>query len=462
LLRIINRGTGFVSDISVTLVLLKRNVMKKLLTSAILLSMFATVATLKAQPQQEEYLGLPGDNLNLFAVMKLFQESSTLEGFERDLNDQNFRINNLDLNGDNMIDYITVRDYVDRNVHTIVLQDPINRWETQDVAVFTVQRFPDGQVQIQLIGDEALYGKNYIIEPITDEQLAGLIPNPGYNGYSAWNGPVVRTTYFEIAAWPLIRFIYMPGYIAWRSAWRWGYYPVYWHPWRPYYWHFYYGYQSHWYHDYYSHYRYWNHPRWTNWNNFYYSHRRSYSPYVSGRIKSGNYKATYSHPDQKRKGEALYTETFNNNGSRRNAPVTVNTGAVRTESHTTSIADQTGHSSVTSRRAPSAGTNTAANRKSMEAVNNTRSTTVNTPRSYSSKTNNEYKSSAERKSSANAKPAASSRPKKSTPTIKSAGRPATTATASSSRRSSQSSKAVKQNKSSEKKKSDEKTKSARR
>ncbi len=37
--------------------------------------------------------------------------------------------------------------------------------EAQDVAVFTVQRFSDGEVQIQLTGDEDLYGKNYIIEP---------------------------------------------------------------------------------------------------------------------------------------------------------------------------------------------------------------------------------------------------------------------------------------------------------
>ena len=32
------------------------------------------------------------------------------------------RINNLDLNNDNYIDYIKVIDYVDGNVHTIVLQ----------------------------------------------------------------------------------------------------------------------------------------------------------------------------------------------------------------------------------------------------------------------------------------------------------------------------------------------------
>ncbi|NSW95826.1 MAG: hypothetical protein HPY62_14045, partial [Bacteroidales bacterium] len=64
--------------------------------------MVATGTAAVTQDWPEEYLGLPGDNLNLYAVMKLFQESETLEGFERSLNDENSRINNLDLNGDNM------------------------------------------------------------------------------------------------------------------------------------------------------------------------------------------------------------------------------------------------------------------------------------------------------------------------------------------------------------------------
>jgi len=66
-----------------------------------------------------------------------------------------------------------VSDYVDGDVHNIVLRVALNRNEYQDVAVFTVQKYRDGSVAIQLIGDEALYGKNYIIEPIYAET-----PNP--------------------------------------------------------------------------------------------------------------------------------------------------------------------------------------------------------------------------------------------------------------------------------------------
>ncbi|MBN1132011.1 MAG: hypothetical protein JXR52_09650 [Bacteroidales bacterium] len=280
--------------------------MKKLLSISILTVLTATLTLVGAQNYPDEYLGLPGDNLNLYAVMKLFQESETLEGFERNLNEENSRINNLDLNGDNMIDYLTVSDYVDGNVHTIVLRAVVGRDDYQDVAVFVVEKFRNGSVQIQLIGDEALYGKNYIVEPIYAETA-----NPGYLGTPAYrsNVNVVYTTYYDIAAWPVIRFIYLPHYRVWRSAWYWGYYPVYWNPWRPYYWHYYYGYHYHWHPHYYAHYRHWNHHRGRHYDHFYYSRIRTYSPTVVININKGNYRHTYSRPDQRREGEALYART---------------------------------------------------------------------------------------------------------------------------------------------------------
>lgn len=290
--------------------------MKKSIVTSILAILTVFLTTVKAQEMPEEYLGLPGDNLNLYAVMKLFQESKTLESFERDLNDQNSMINNLDLNGDNRVDYIMVSDYVDRNVHTIVLRVALNRKEYQDVAVFTVERFSDGSVQIQLIGDEALYGKNYIIEPYYAET-----PNPGYT-----QKRVVVTTYYEVAYWPLIRFIYLPDYVVWRSAWYWGYYPAYWHAWNPYYWHYYYGYHYNWHHHYYSYYHHWDHYRCHRYNDFYCSHIRVYSPTVVININKGHYHATYSRPEQRRQGEALYARrhSMDRNG-------TVNRTAVKNQ-----------------------------------------------------------------------------------------------------------------------------------
>jgi hypothetical protein len=305
--------------------------MKKLMISSILVAFLAAGSIIVAQDRQEDYLGLPGDNLNLYGVMKIFQESKTLEDFERSLNDKNSNINNLDLNGDNYVDYIRVFDNIDGDVHNIVLQVSVNERENQDVAVFTVQRFNNGQVMIQLTGDEELYGKNYIIEPIFDDGNQRETPNPGYTGNNGTNYgrniTVVRTTPFEIALWPVIRFMYLPNYSPWHSSWYWNYYPSYWNPWEPYYYHYYYGYQYNWYNDYYGHYRRWDTHRYDRWNDFYYTSRRSHSLYVDQRLQGGNYKNTYSRPEQRRDGEALFVKT--NPDKSRRSPVNSTEGQVR-------------------------------------------------------------------------------------------------------------------------------------
>lgn len=281
--------------------------MKRIITALLLTIIAATGTAYGAQERQPEYLGLPGDNLNLYAVMNLFQESETLEQFERDLNSKDSRINNLDLNRDGLVDYITITDYPDGQVHNIVLRVALDDRENQDVAVFTVERYDNGSVAIQLIGDEDLYGRNYIIEPIYDDQY-GETPNPGYTGRTQGSQrmEVVRTTYVEVAAWPLIRFIFTPGYITWRSAWYWGYWPAYWHAWRPYYWDYYYGFHSHWYPHYYSHFRLWHHPRVIHYHNHYYSHIRVHSPRVRNDISEGRYRSTYSRPELRERGRADY------------------------------------------------------------------------------------------------------------------------------------------------------------
>lgn len=286
--------------------------MKKFITAAILAALFdATGSTMLAQDRQENYLGLPGDNLNLYAVMKLFQQSKTLEEFERNLNDPKTNINNLDLNEDNLVDYIKVFDDPDGDVHNIVLQVSVSQKENQDVAVVTVQKFNNGQVFIQLTGDEELYGKNYIVEPIYDNETIAETPNPGYTGKAEpiQNITYVRTTPVEIAAWPVVRFLYLPTYTVWHSSWYWGYYPSYWQPWRPFSWHYYYGYHYNWYHDYYGRFRLCDNHRYTRWNDFYYVGRRSVSQDVNHRIESGTYKATYSHPDQRKDGEEMFART---------------------------------------------------------------------------------------------------------------------------------------------------------
>ena len=384
--------------------------MKNLISTSILAVLIASMTTVRAQNYPEEYLGLPGDNLNLYAVMKLFQESETLEAFERNLNAEDSHINNLDLNGDNLVDYITVTDYVDKNVHTIVLRTALNRKENQDIAVFTVQKFSNGSAQIQLIGDEALYGRNYIVEPIYAET-----PNPGYKGRTVYrdNVTVVTTTYYEVAAWPVIRFIYDPFYICWRSPWYWGYNLAYWHPWRPFYWHYYYGYHYNWYPEYYAHYHHYDHYRYSHYNDHYYHGMRQYSPEVAHRINEGHYKETYSRPEMKREGEAMYARTNGSKSGNSHASASVQGSARRTAapvSARTTNGTSGNNSEVTQRSAstvnsrsessPQAGQSSAAGRRASAATSG---------RSVSNSAEVKNAPSAQRTTTASAQRSASSR-----------------------------------------------------
>ncbi len=345
--------------------------MKKIIFTSVLAVMVAFGTTIMAQENPAENLGLPGDNLNLYAVMKLFQESQTLEGFERSLNDENSRINNLDLNGDNMTDYITVSDNPDGDVHTIVLRDMLSKTESQDVAVFTVQRFNNGSVQIQLVGDEALYGKNYIIEPIYDDNN-GETPNPGYAGNPSNNVNinVVRTSPYEIAAWPLVSYLYLPGYRTWHSSWYWGYYPDYWHSWSPFSWNYYYGYQHNFYNNYYAHYRRWDNYRYQGYNDFYYRGIRAYSPQVRARINEGQYKSTYSHPEQRREGEALYSRMHPGQENRRPDNREMNNQGGRSASQSNRERSSAGNNSLNQRQPGNSITNRSRNSRTSDQNRN--------------------------------------------------------------------------------------------
>ncbi|SDE08778.1 hypothetical protein SAMN04487996_103310 [Dyadobacter soli] len=282
--------------------------MKNLLL--ILLSALMLMAGNRAFAQaEEEKLDLPGDNLNLYAVLKLFQESETLEGFERKLNEEDSEINNLDLNGDNQIDYIRVDDNVEGNLHTISLRVAVSETEDQDVAAFYVEKKDNGEVWIQLVGDEDLYGKDYIIEPNSQSGTVAETPNPGYTGNREVQPAPIQQNVTYVSNWPVVQFIFVPRYVVWRSPWRWHYYPSYWRSWRPRYWHYYYGYHYHWHYYYNGHFRRWPSYRNPVWHTHYYSSNfRSRSVIVRTRSTRGDYRQTYSRPSSARQGSALFVK----------------------------------------------------------------------------------------------------------------------------------------------------------
>jgi hypothetical protein len=177
-------------------------------------------------------LGLPGDHFSLEGALELFKNSNSLEEFEKKLNEEENYVNNLDLNEDGEVDYIRVEDHMEGNAHAIVLQVPVSEDEAQDVAVIEIEKTSEESALLQIIGDETLYGDNYIVEPFEEEASSdGKGPNARYR--------IMRIT-VNVWFWSPVRTIYSPGYRVYISPWRWAAYPRWWSPWRPhpYRWHY--------------------------------------------------------------------------------------------------------------------------------------------------------------------------------------------------------------------------------
>ena len=255
--------------------------MKNHISSVILLLGFLPLTTFSQINVDPVALGLPGDNLNLYAVLEIFQKSPTLEEFEKSINSKDTNINNLDLNNDKLVDYISVINLKDELFHSIVLRVPINNKENQDVAVIEVSKDKNDKVAIQIIGDEDLYGKNYIVEPSNKKAVSGT-PNPGYIEND--------TEIYYVTDWPIVVHLFSPVYVVYSSPWYWGFYPSYWNPWIPIYYHDYWGFHSHYYHNHF--YRRWSYIRYPNHHHNYTRSRRS-SAIVTQNRRSGVYDATY-------------------------------------------------------------------------------------------------------------------------------------------------------------------------
>ena len=317
--------------------------MKKRVITSVLAVLTALTAVATAQNLPQEYLGLPGDNLNLYAVLDLFRSSKTLEAFERGLNDRNNRINNLDLNGDMLVDYITVTDYHKGKVHNIVLRAMIGRNEYQDVAVIIVEKKSRKRIVIQIIGDPLLYGRDYVIEPyLARKHRVKNSWQPAYYGSIT----MVSNSYYRVWEWPVIINIYSPGYTTWSSSWYWDYTPSWWEPWDPWYWDYYYGYHSGWdiyYHSWYQPVKL-HHQR--HYTDYYYASVRQYSPRVVTRINNGVYRTTYSRPALRDEGKELYRSTRTAVASGTTS-TNVTVSSSRSGSQTTRVARRTTPSTTT-------------------------------------------------------------------------------------------------------------------
>ena len=144
------------------------------------------------------------EGLDLQAVSELFKDAENLEAFELSLNDPELGINNLDLDDNGEVDFIRVVEEVSDDTHVIILQALLGEEEIQDVATIEVEKRGEDEVNLQVHGNEDLYGSDYYVAP----------------------------SVVHVHTWPIVRWLYRPAYRPYRSVYRWGYYPRRWRPYR--------------------------------------------------------------------------------------------------------------------------------------------------------------------------------------------------------------------------------------
>lgn len=190
--------------------------------------LFTTVISLNFSIAQEENTTENiGDNFSLEGALAMFKSANNPEEFEKAINEENNNVNNLDLNDDGSIDYIVVDNIKEGDTHVLVLSTYLNDKEKQDIATIGIEKTGNENAQLQIVGDEDLYGKDIFVEPV--DLVENVKEDKGPSIQEFETKPVLVNVWL----WPCVRFMYAPTYIVWRSPYRWGYYPRGWKPWKP-------------------------------------------------------------------------------------------------------------------------------------------------------------------------------------------------------------------------------------
>lgn len=167
------------------------------------------------------------DNFNLEGALAMFKQANSLEEFEKLINLESNSVHNLDLNNDEKADYISVNSIQDSDSHVIILQVWLNATEKQDIATIGIEKTGNEKADLQIIGDESIFGEEAIVEPF---ELTESIEKGKGPAYAEIN---INTTTVNVWFWPCVRWVYAPNYRLYTSPFRWNAYPIWWKPWRP-------------------------------------------------------------------------------------------------------------------------------------------------------------------------------------------------------------------------------------
>lgn len=103
------------------------------------------------------------DGLDLRAVGDLVTTTKTAEELEKKLNIPGNKINNLDLNEDDKVDYIKVTEFKNKDIYGFSLTTELDKdkKEEQEIATIQIEKDVNDTVKVQTHGNSSIYGNNH-------------------------------------------------------------------------------------------------------------------------------------------------------------------------------------------------------------------------------------------------------------------------------------------------------------
>jgi hypothetical protein len=140
------------------------------------------------------------DGLDLKAVGELLKKADSAEELEKLLNSPAQGVNNLDLDADGKVDYISVTEYGNDKVKGFSLTTQPASGETQELATIEVEKVSDSEGEMQIRGNEQIYGSNHYYHShfgFTDFLIMSYLFSPhrfysspwGYGAYPSYYSP---------------------------------------------------------------------------------------------------------------------------------------------------------------------------------------------------------------------------------------------------------------------------------
>lgn len=164
----------------------------------------------QADPDKASYqvqvIQMAGANkgLDLQAVGELLKKAETAADFEKLLNSKDNGVNNLDLNGDGVVDYIKVTEFGEEAVRGFSLSSEIAPGQEQELATIKIAK-DEAKPQTAVVetqGNPQVYGPNHYYQSSWSGMATGMMlgylfasHRPYASPYSTWHQPPSYTPY---------------------------------------------------------------------------------------------------------------------------------------------------------------------------------------------------------------------------------------------------------------------------